>query len=223
MRALKLSASIMCADLMNLGADLRTLALKEFHYIHFDVMDGHFVPEIGLGTFFLEQITRSQNLPVDVHLMVTDPARYIDSLVAAGAALITIHCEIDGNIRNLLRRIRGHGRGAGLAVKPETPLASIRPFLDVIDLVLLMAYAPGIRNQQASPGFEQRIRELSQLLEAHGNGTIDIAVDGGVSEAHMKRYRESGANFFILGSSGLFIPNTRLAEQAERVRLLFNK
>jgi ribulose-phosphate 3-epimerase len=155
--------------------------------------------------------------------MVTDPGRYIDSLVDAGAALITIHCESDGDVRQLLRRIRKHRRGAGLAVKPETPLASILPFLDLIDLVLLMAYSPGIRNQRATPGFERRIRELCQLLEAHGNGSTDIAVDGGVSEANMKRYRQSGANFFILGSSGLFIPNTRLMEQADRVRRILLK
>jgi ribulose-phosphate 3-epimerase len=223
MRALKLSASIMCADLMNLAADLRTLAQKQFDYIHFDVMDGHFVPEIGLGSFFLEQVTRSQEMPVDVHLMTTDPGRHIDSLAAAGAALITLHCEIDGDVRRLLGRIRGHGRETGLAVKPDTPLPSIVPFLDLLDLVLLMAYPPGIRNQRAAPDFDRRIRELDQLLESHGHGTIDIAVDGGVSEANMKQYRQSGANFFILGSSGLFIPNTRLEEQADRVRRLFEE
>lgn len=223
MRSLKLSASVMCADLMNLSADLRVLEENNFSYLHFDLMDGHFVPEVGLGVFFLEQITRSQKLPVDVHLMVTDPERYLDPLIEAGAALISIHCEIGDDKGRLLRLIRRKGRRAGLAVKPETSLSTILPFLDQIDLVLLMAYAPGIRNQKAAPGFEQRIRELAQLLEAHGNSAVDIAVDGGVSETLMKRYREFGANFFILGSSGLFIPNTRLAEQAERVRLIFNE
>jgi ribulose-phosphate 3-epimerase len=222
MRSLQLSASIMCADLMNLGEDLRTLEQKKFSYLHFDLMDGHFVPEVGLGVFFLEQITRSHTLPVDVHLMVTDPGRFLDPLIAAGASLISIHCEIDGDKGRLLHHIRQKGRRAGLAVKPETPLVSILPFLDMIDLVLLMAYAPGVRNQKATPGFENRIRELAQLLDAHGKDAVDIAVDGGVSEALIKRYRDSGANFFILGSSGLFVPHTSLAQQADRVQLIFN-
>lgn len=222
MRSLQLSASIMCADLMNLGEDLRTLEQKKFNYLHFDLMDGHFVPEVGLGVFFLEQITRSNTLPVDVHLMVTDPEHFLDPLIAAGASLISLHCEIDGDKERLLHHIRQKGRRAGLAIKPETPLASIIPFLDLIDLVLLMAYAPGVRNQKATPGFENRIRELAQLLDAHGKAAVDIAVDGGVSEPLIQSYRESGANFFILGSSGLFVPHTSLAQQADRVHHILN-
>lgn len=220
MRELKLSASVMCADLMNLGADLRTLEQKSFSYLHFDLMDGHFVPEVGLGVFFLEQITRSHALPVDVHLMVTDPERFLDPLIAAGASLISIHCEIAGDRGRMLRHIRQKGKKAGLAIKPETPLHSIRPFLDSIDLVLLMAYAPGIRNQKAAPGFENRIRETAGLLDAHGKSGVDIAVDGGVSEQLIGRYRESGANFFILGTTALFVPHTSLAQQADRLQLI---
>jgi ribulose-phosphate 3-epimerase len=223
MRRLKLSASIMCADLMNLASDLRILEQKKFDSLHFDIMDGHFVPEVGLGVFLLEQITRSQKLPVDVHLMVTDPERYIIPLTQAGASLVSVHCETGEDTRGLLRLIRRQGVGAGLAVKPETPLASILPFLDELDLVLLMAYAPGVRNQRAMPGFERRIRELALLLDEHGKGAVDIAVDGAVSEALMARYRACGANFFILGSSGLFVSGRPLAEQADRVRLLFHE
>ena len=220
MRKVKLSASIMCADIMNLAADLKTLKQKRFDYLHFDLMDGHFVPEVGLGLFVLEQITRSQRLPVDVHLMVSDPHRFLTPLREAGASLISIHCESGEDTERLLRLIRRQGMKAGVALKPETSLDSLRPFLDLIDMVLLMAYAPGTRNQKATLGFDRRIRELARLLDGHGKGAVDIAVDGGVSEALMKRYREAGANFFILGSTGLFIPGTSLAEQADRVRLI---
>ena len=218
MRTLTLSASIMCADLLNLGRDLDTLQRKGFDYLHFDVMDGHFVPEVGLGAFFLEQITRSKKLPVDVHLMVTDPGHFLAPLIHAGADLICIHRETGTDVQRHLDFTRRNGRKSGLALRPETPLDSIVPFLDSLDQVLLMAYPPGIRNQKASPGFERRIGELERLLDEHGKDRVDIAVDGGVSEAVLKPYRQAGANFFILGSSGLFIPSTDLAVQADRVR-----
>ncbi len=218
MRRLKLSASIMCADLLNLGAVVNTLGKKGFDYLHFDVMDGHFVPEVGLGVFFLEQLTKAQLLPVDVHLMVTDPQRYIEPLAEAGASLICIHQEIAGDLRHLLESIRERGMKSGLAVKPETRLTAVLPFIDVLDLVLLMTYAPGIRNQTAASGFERRISALSRLLDEHGGDGLDIAVDGGISQKILKSYKEAGANFFIMGSSGLFIPNTSLSDQIDRVK-----
>jgi ribulose-phosphate 3-epimerase len=208
----------MCADLLNLGTVVNTLGEKGFDYLHFDVMDGHFVPEIGLGVFFLEQLTKAQLLPVDVHLMVTDPRRYIEPLAEAGASLICIHQEIAGDLRHLLQSIRERGVKSGLAVKPDTRLTAILPFIDLLDLVLLMTYAPGIRNQTAATGFEQRISALSRLLDEHGGAGIDIAVDGGISQKILKSYKEAGANFFIMGSSGLFIPNTRLSDQIDRVK-----
>lgn len=213
----------MCADLMNLGADLATLGRKGFDYLHFDVMDGHFVPEIGLGVFFLEQVTKSQGLPVDVHLMVSDPGEYIEPLIEAGASLICIHQEIQADIVDVLQRIRKRGVKSGLALKPETKLAAVLPVLDFLDLILLMAYAPGIRNQTAAAGFEQRVSELDELLNEQGRNGIDIAVDGGISQELLKTYKEAGANFFIMGSSGLFIPDTKLSEQIDRINRILDR
>ncbi len=212
----------MCANLMDLGADLHTIEHEGFDYLHFDLMDGHFVPEVGLGVFVLEQVTRAQSLPVDVHLMVTEPERYIEQLIDAGASLISIHQEIKENVPNLLQRIRSQKAKTGLALKPTTALASVLPSLEFLDLILLMAYEPGIRNQKVLPGFEQRIEELSRLLEAHGAGGIDVAVDGGVSTAHIKTYKQHGANFFILGTSGLFVPHTGLSEQIDHIKQALN-
>lgn len=217
MQRIKLSASIMCADLLNLKSDIKVLEQQQFDFLHFDMMDGHFVPEIGFGVFFLEKIHGSLRLPIDVHLMVTDPARYIAPLLEAGASIISFHLESEGDTLSLLRIIRRSGAKAGLALRPETPLAAILPFIEDSDLILLMAYPPGIRNQRGHPDTERRILELSRLLEKKGKKAMDIAVDGGVSQANMTRYREAGASFFILGSSGLFIPGTSLADQAERV------
>ena len=213
----KLSASVMCANLVNLAADMEALQRKGFDYLHYDLMDGHFVPEIGLGISLLEQITRTQNLPVDVHLMVTDPGRFVDPLVDAGAALISIHVESGGDTRSLLRRIRNRGALAGLALRPETEVSTVQPLLDALDVVLLMAYPPGRRHQKPVAHFEHRIREMRELLRAQGRSDVDIAVDGGVSHDHLLPYRESGASFFVLGSSGLFVRNTRLSEQIDRI------
>ena len=218
MRNVKLSASIMCANLLRLEEDLRILGEAGFDSLHFDMMDGHFVPEIGFGVFFLEQLTTARTLPVDVHLMVTDPQRFIEPLADAGAALVSVHCEADGDLQNTLRRIRGRNMKAGLAMRPDTPLETLVPHLELLDLVLLMAYPPGVRNQKAEPDFERKIRGLAELLEQRGSTGIDIAVDGGVSLDLMATYRQAGSNYFILGSSGLFLRGVALAEQIRRIR-----
>jgi ribulose-phosphate 3-epimerase len=217
-RRLKLSASIMCANLIDLGRDMSELERKGFDYLHFDLMDGRFVPEIGLGVALLEQISRAGSLPVDAHLMVTDPECFVDPLISAGASLICLHCESHGDIPRLLSKIRGQGVLTGLALRPETNLAAVLPSLDVLDLVLLMAYAPGMRNQKPVPEFERRILQMRALADAHDRRDVDIAVDGGVSLAHLPSYRDSGATFFIFGTAGLFIPNTSLADQVDRIR-----
>jgi ribulose-phosphate 3-epimerase len=222
-RPSKLSASVMCANFLNLGADMINLKRQGIGFLHFDIMDGHFVPEVGLGIFILEQITRAGQLPVDVHLMVTDPGRYIDPLIGAGASLICIHQEVEEDVPRLLGKIRKQGCKAGLALRPETNLASAIPALDALDMVLLMAYAPGIRNQKAVLGFERRIGETLGLLARHNRLATDIAVDGGVSLAHLRTYSEAGANFFILGSSGLFIPGTELPEQIDRIKRILQE
>ena len=217
-RSVKLSASIMCADLLHLADDINVLEEKGFDFLHFDIMDGHFVQEIGFGLFFLEQLTKARAVPVDVHLMVTDPQSYIDPLAQAGAALVSVHYEMEGDVRATLERIRKSGMKAGLAVKPETPLEVIVPCFDFLDLVLLMAYPPGIRNQNANPQFGRKIREASELLEKRSGLDIDVAVDGGVTLELMGTYRQAGANFFILGSSGLFLPEVGLAQQIGRIK-----
>ena len=217
-RRTKLSASVMCADLLNLERDLNVLKKTGFDYIHFDLMDGHFVPEVGLGTFFLEQLTQKQSIPVDVHLMVTRPQRFIAEIAAAGAAMVIFHYEVIEDAYYILQTIKRYDLKAGIALRPFTPIEVVSPCLDHIDLVLLMAYAPGIRNQSPLPDFSNRIEKLNNLLVALKREDIDIAVDGGVTEDKMAEYNDCGANFMILGSSGLFIPNTDLEAQITKIK-----
>ncbi|MBW8003020.1 MAG: ribulose-phosphate 3-epimerase [Planctomycetes bacterium] len=221
-RKIKLSASIMCANLLNLEEDLEILGQKQIDYLHFDIMDGHFVPGVGLGIFLLEQLTRKQSIPVETHLMVTDPERYIDELSQAGTALISFHYETGKDISHILQEIKNRKIGAGLALNPGTKVAVLEPYLDLLDTVLLMAYAPGIRNQVASPNFGEKVQNLMELLSKHEKQNIDIAVDGGLTEELIAIYRRCGANFFILGSSVLFKPATHLDEQIDRLRSILD-
>ncbi len=217
-RTPKLSASIMCANLMNLGKDVHTLHKKGFDFLHFDIMDGHFVPQIGLGTFFLRQLCLNQPVPVDVHLMVTDPENYIDELCEAGASVITFHYETGKDVYHILQMIKRRSVRAGIALRPFTPISLLTPLVEFIDLILLMAYSPGMLNQEPVPHFEDQIRELTSFLESHGKNHIDIAVDGGISEQNLSQYRDAGANFFVFGSSGLFIPGKGLEKQIDRLK-----
>ena len=217
-RSIKLSASLICADLLNLHKDLAILEKGGFHYIHFDVMDGHFVPGIGLGTSFLRQIAGGQSLPVEVHLMVADPVRYIDKIAEAGATMISFHCETGTDIYRTISCIKDRGMKAGIALRPFTPLCHIEPLLHYLDLVLLMAYSPGTTGQRPVQDFEGRVGALHELLQKRGREQVDIAVDGGVSEERIPKLAKQGANFFVFGTSGLFMPDRDLEQQVGAIQ-----
>jgi ribulose-phosphate 3-epimerase len=223
MRIPKLSASIMCADLLHLGTDIEILIDNQIDYLHFDIMDSHFVPSIGFGTFLLEQITAAYDIPLDVHLMVTNPENFIDELIAAGASLITIHLESVTHVNECLRRINNGGGKIGIALKPETPITAVEPFLDKINQILLMAYPPGIKNQKTMDNFGEKVYETVKFLDDRAKHSIDIAIDGGLSVDHLQKYHELGANFFILGSTGLFINGTPLQKQIEIVQSVIKR
>ena len=217
-RSIKLSASLICADLLNIQNDLSILSHGGVDYIHFDMMDGHFVPRIGLGTFFLGQITSRQSLPVDVHLMVTDPAQYIDEIADAGASIATFHYETGEDVYAVIHHIQNRKMKAGIALRPFTPLNHLDPILDYLDMILLMAYSPGTTGQSPVQDFEGRVAALNEHLQRRGVDYVDIAVDGGISEESIPKLAKQGANFFVFGSSGLFVPDRSLEEQVKRIQ-----
>ena len=220
-----LSASVISADPLNLERDLTLLAGHGFG-LHFDLMDGHFVPRFGLHLDLLARITATLPVPVDVHLMVSDPLPWIDQVAAAGASLVTFHLEAAADAYLVLNQIRaartaaGNPLRAGVALRPLTPLAAVEPLLDQVDAVLLMAYAPGTTGQAPVPGFGDRIEALRRLLEGRGRCAVDIIIDGGVSQKLMPRYRARGANGFVFGSAGLFTRARSLADNIARIRRL---
>ena len=220
---LKLSASVMCANLLNLEKDLNLLYRGRFDYLHFDIMDGHFVPMIGLGSFFLRQITNNCPIPVEVHLMVDDPEKYISEIVDAGADTIIFHIETQKDVYKIIHDAEEeHNIRIGIALRPFTPLYNIIPILKYIDLILLMAYSPGTTGQKPIYGFDKRIEELKELTVKNDKKNIDIAIDGGLNIKNIRKYKSSGANLFIFGSSGLFVKDRDLKSQIVLVKRNLN-
>lgn len=213
-----LSASILCADLLDLKQDLQALQHQGLDYLHFDIMDGHFVPGFGLNAHLLRQLARRQPIPVEAHLLVADPERHIPAVADAGAVMITFHYEAQPEVGCLAEQIRKRGLRAGVGVNPGTPVTVLEPFLDVLDLVLIMCYPPGGPSREPLPGTYQRVVDLRDMALSANRPDLLIALDGGLSEQYIARFLALGANFFVLGTTGLFKPAVRLEEQLKRVQ-----
>jgi len=215
----KLCASVICTDLLNVKKDLDILESEGFDYLHFDIMDGHFVPRLGLDMNLLGQITKKYSIPVEVHLMVDNPSKYIEEVVKAGVSAVLFHFETEMDIRNVIYSIKKYKNiKIGIALKPETSINTISPYLDLIDIILLMAYPPGTLGKKPIDSFSDRIKNLKKLLLEYKKENIDIAVDGGVTIKNLKSYLDSGANMFIFGTSGLFIEGIDLREQIRLIK-----
>ena len=217
-RPTKLSVSFICANLFNMKSDLDELRSEGVDYIHFDMMDGHFVPRLGSGTYFMRQLTKNQSIPIEVHLMVDDPAAYIDDIAEAGASMVTFHVETGKDEYHIIRKIKRHEMKVGVALRPNTPISSITPLLNDLDLVLLMAFSPGILGQSMMHGFNDRIAGCRRMLDQDGKNDVDIAVDGGIKPENIAILRSAGVNMFILGSSGLFVPGVTLRDQLINIK-----
>jgi len=220
---IKLSASIICANILNLEKDLKLINQNKFDYIHFDIMDGHFVQRIGFDTLLIKELTKSQSTPVEVHLMVTDPERYIEEIVNNGASIITFHYETGKDIYHIVQKIKNNKVKVGIALRPFTPISVINNFIEYIDVILLMAYSPGVTGQKPILNFERRIREVKKLIIRRNLNNIDIAVDGGITISNLKLYEENGANFFILGTSALFVPGKDPSDQIDKINRILNR
>ena len=182
------------------------------------MMDGHFVGNIGIPLAYARQLAREQSIPLEAHLMVTDPLDWLPELFDIGVRQITVHYEIQKDVYEIVRMIKNRDLRAGIALRPYTPIDFLEPFMGLIDSILLMAYTPGSHNQEAFPGFEARIQNAANLARKHNAGDLDIAIDGNVNEENIGLYSSYGANFFILGTSGLFLNRGRLDRQLDRIR-----
>ena len=200
MKTCKIAPSVLSADFLNLGKQLDEAEKAGADLIHFDVMDGKFVPEISYGEPVLRSIKKQSRLTIDVHLMIEDPLINIESFALAGADSVTIHLEACRDVRRVLNKIRSSGMKSGLAIKPDTPIEMVYPHLDLVDMVLVMTVYPGFGGQAFLESSLERIRTLRTVLDRVSPGT-DIQVDGGINKDTIKTARDAGANIFVAGSA----------------------
>ncbi len=192
----KLSPSILSADFSNLAADIRKAEEGGADYIHLDIMDGHFVPNITFGPVVIKDLRKVTTLPFDCHLMIDEPTRYISEFVKAGADLVTIQVESTNHIDRTINQIKELGAKAGVSINPGTPIADIEPVLDIVDMVLVMSVNPGFGGQKLIPYTLDKIKELRDRKPS-----LDIEIDGGVKLDNIQEVQDAGANIFVAGSA----------------------
>ena len=195
-----LAPSILAADFKELGKEIRTIEENGAQYLHFDVMDGMFVPSISFGVPVLESIRPATKLVCDAHLMVTEPIRYVEAFAKAGADLITVHLEACEDINATIERIRACGCKVGVSICPDTPVISVKNLLKKVDMILIMSVHPGFGGQAFIPESLDKIRELKAMIDAEGL-CVDIRVDGGIYTHNVEEVIEAGANVIVAGSA----------------------
>jgi len=197
---IKIAPSILSADFAALGEAVQSLEKNGADYIHVDIMDGHFVPNITFGPGMVQAIKKRTNLPLDVHLMVQPPEYYIDSFADAGADILTVHAEATPHLQRVLSAIRKLGKKAGVSLNPATPLQVLDYVLDDLDMILIMTVNPGFGGQRFIPAMLDKIRSVKSLVEQQ-NRCIDIEVDGGIGTQNVDDIIAAGANVIVAGSS----------------------
>ncbi|NRD78831.1 ribulose-phosphate 3-epimerase [Bacillus sp. BRMEA1] len=196
----KIAPSILSADFSKLGEEILAVEKAGADYIHVDVMDGHFVPNITIGPLIVEAIRPITKLPLDVHLMIENPSQYIEAFAKAGADYLTVHVEADRHLHRTIQKIKSLGVKAGVVINPATPVDTIQHIIGDIDLVLLMSVNPGFGGQKFIPEVLNKIRQVKQMADEKGLN-IEIEVDGGVNSETARQCIEAGANVLVAGSA----------------------
>lgn len=194
-----ISPSLLAADFTNLKADIEMVNQSEADWFHLDIMDGVFVPNISYGLPVVEQINKIAKKPLDVHLMIIDPDRYVEAFKKAGADLLTVHYEACTHLHRTVQNIKQHGMKAGVSLNPHTPVSALEDIISDIDLVLLMSVNPGFGGQSFIENTYSKVEKLAQLIKEK-NASVIIEIDGGVNLETGKKLIEAGANALVAGS-----------------------
>lgn len=195
----KIAPSILSADFLRLGEEIRAAEEAGVDMLHLDVMDGHFVPNITIGPFVVEAIRKITKLPLDVHLMIEEPDRYIKDFIRAGADLLTVHIEASVHLHRTIHWIKESGIKAGVSLNPATPVWSLDNILHDLDLVLAMSVNPGFGGQDFIPHVLDKIKTLKSMIREKGLQTL-IEVDGGIKYENAKDVAKAGADILVMGS-----------------------
>lgn len=212
----KIAPSILSADFARLGEEILDVERGGADWIHVDVMDGHFVPNITIGPLIVEAIRPVTKLPLDVHLMIEEPDRYIPQFAKSGADWITVHQEACRHLHRTLYLIKEQGVKAGVVLNPATPIATIEPVLPDLDMVLLMTVNPGFGGQKFIHNVVPKIKALRDLLNERGLGHVEIEIDGGVNAETARLCEEAGATVLVAGNAVFNQPDRAKAISAIR-------
>jgi ribulose-phosphate 3-epimerase len=206
---LRIAASLLSADFTRLGEEVRAVLDGGADLIHLDVMDGHFVPNLTMGPMIVAAVKRISDVPLDVHLMISDPDRYIDSFADAGASMLTVHTEVLPHLHRTIQAIKRLGCKAGVALNPSTPIGVLEDVAGDLDYVLVMSVNPGFGGQAFIPRTESKLRAVRALLDAAGNAG-SVEVDGGIDVQTAARVTAAGADVLVVGAA-IFSQTDRVA------------
>ena len=215
---ISIAPSILSADFSDLGREIRNAEAGGADLIHVDVMDGHFVPNITLGPPVIASIRKVTELPLDAHLMIEEPARYVDDLVRAGVNWISVHVEADAHLNRTIRHIQDQGVRAGVAINPATPIGALEEILPELEFVLVMSVNPGFGGQHFIPSSLDKIRKLKELITSN-RYRAQIEVDGGIGTKNLRELIDAGADVVVAGSA-VFKPGKDPAEAVRELRAI---
>ena len=212
----KIAPSILAADYANFASELKRIEETSAEYVHIDIMDGQFVPNISFGADVVASMRKHSKLVFDCHLMVVNPERYVDAFAQAGADIMTIHAESTLHIHGALQKIKKAGMKAGVVINPGTPVSAIEPVLSLVDQVLIMTVNPGFGGQAFIPEMLEKVQKVAKIRDEKGYD-FDIEVDGGVDNKTIKACYQAGANVFVAGS--YLFKASDLTAQVETLRV----
>jgi len=208
---IQIAPSILSADFADLGGAIAAVERGGADLIHVDVMDGHFVPNITIGPPVVRSVKRVARVPLDVHLMISEPDRYIDAFAAAGAAMMSVHVEVLPHLHRTIHAIKALGVKAGVVLNPSTPVVALEQIAGDVDFVLVMSVNPGFGGQSFIPRSDAKLGEVRALLDRAGNTAAPIEIDGGIDHANAARVVAAGARILVAGSAIFHAPDPERA------------
>lgn len=209
-RTIDIAPSILSSDFSRLGEEIEAVERGGAAILHVDVMDGHFVPNITIGLPVVKSISRSTKLPIDTHLMISEPGRYAEQFVAAGAKMVSVHVEADAHLHRTLASIKSAGAEAGVVVNPATPIAALEEALDFADYILVMSVNPGFGGQRFIPTSLNKVRRLRRMIDERGLN-VRIEIDGGIDRTNIAEVVAAGAEIIVAGSAIFGAPDPQVA------------